>query len=133
MNKRQKTQKGFTLIELMIVIAIVGILAAIALPAYQTYVKRAKFSEVIVASTAMKSQVEVYVQKYGALPAANQVQNAGTADGDEVTSGAWNGTNITITGAASVDSQTYVITPTVTANDSVNWAEGGSCIGAGLC
>ncbi len=56
-----KMQKGFTLIELMIVVAIIGILAAIALPAYQDYTKRAKMSEVILAASACRTTVtEVY-------------------------------------------------------------------------
>ena len=54
-----REQKGFTLIELMIVIAIIGILAAVALPAYQTYIKKARFSEVILASSAVKSSVDI--------------------------------------------------------------------------
>lgn len=54
-----KRQSGFTLIELMIVVAIVAILAAIALPAYQTYTKRAKFSEVIAAIGPAKTAIEV--------------------------------------------------------------------------
>ena len=57
----RKMQKGFTLIELMIVVAIIGILAAIALPAYQDYTKRAKLSEVILAASACRTTVtEVY-------------------------------------------------------------------------
>lgn len=55
----KKVQQGFTLIELMIVIAIIGILAAIALPAYQTYTNKAKFSEVILATAAAKTAVEL--------------------------------------------------------------------------
>ena len=56
-----KMQKGFTLIELMIVVAIIGILAAIALPAYQDYTKRAKLSEVILAASACRTTItEVY-------------------------------------------------------------------------
>jgi type IV pilus assembly protein PilA len=56
-----KMQKGFTLIELMIVVAIIGILAAIALPAYQDYTKRAKVSELILAASACRTTItEVY-------------------------------------------------------------------------
>ncbi|MDE2616410.1 MAG: pilin [Burkholderiales bacterium] len=58
---KRSLQKGFTLIELMIVVAIIGILAAVALPAYQDYTKRAKMSEVILAASACRTTVtEVY-------------------------------------------------------------------------
>ncbi len=65
-----KMQKGFTLIELMIVVAIIGILAAIALPAYQDYTKRAKMSEAILAASACRTTITEVYQSATSLPAA---------------------------------------------------------------
>ena len=64
-------QKGFTLIELMIVVAIIGILAAVALPAYQDYTVRAKMSEVILAMSACRTTVTEIYQTGGTPPGAN--------------------------------------------------------------
>lgn len=69
---KRSIQKGFTLIELMIVVAIIGILAAVALPAYQDYTKRAKLSEVVLAASGCRTSItEVYQSNSAAsLPAA---------------------------------------------------------------
>jgi type IV pilus assembly protein PilA len=67
----KRVQQGFTLIELMIVVAIIGILAAVALPAYQDYTVRAKNSEVILAASACRTTITEVIQSSTTLPAAN--------------------------------------------------------------
>ena len=139
-----KRQSGFTLIELMIVVAIVAILAAIALPAYQTYTKRAKFSEVIAAVGPVKTAYEVCVQ--GASTNA-EATGCGTTAGNvaddivaykNVTDVAVAVGVITATGSAEVDSETFTLTPVplpanATAGAQVTWTKGGTCVAAGLC
>ena len=78
----QKEQQGFTLIELMIVVAIIGILAAIAIPAYQDYTIRAQISEGLTLSASAKSAVSEYFMDRGAWPADNTT--AGVADKHDI-------------------------------------------------
>ena len=84
----KKLQQGFTLIELMIVVAIIGILAAIAIPAYQDYTVRAKLSEAIGALAAAKTSVSEYYISVGEMPplqADSGVSSGAVANGDVVT------------------------------------------------
>ncbi|MEX1196682.1 MAG: pilin [Pseudohongiellaceae bacterium] len=139
----QTQQKGFTLIELMIVVAIIGILAAVALPAYQTYTARAAYSEVIAAAGPARTAIDVCVQS-GRGNCHQLDTPAGSAEGDEVTSVTIGGTaedspTITVepsgTAGGITTADDYVLNGTVS-NGTVTWAidetESG-CVSAGLC
>ena len=81
----KKVQQGFTLIELMIVVAIIGILAAIAIPAYQDYTIRSKVTELVNAAGVCKTSIAEYYQAKGAMPGDAKVggcSDVGTANSD---------------------------------------------------
>jgi type IV pilus assembly protein PilA len=123
-----KKQQGFTLIELMIVVAIIGILAAIAIPAYQDYTIRAQVSEGINLSAGAKAAISEYFMDKGALPLNNAEAGLDTPTaivGNYVTQVASANGTITVTygneANTAIDTQTLSLVPDTTSGGSVQW------------
>ena len=126
MNK--SNQQGFTLIELMIVVAIIGILASIAIPAYQDYMTRAKWSKVIATTSATKLAIgECMNDNAGAFGLCDSYAELGTygisvapatvdVEGITITV---TGAGINMPGGASLDNCTVTMAPNLTANSGV--------------
>ena len=145
---KKQLQKGFTLIELMIVVAIIGILAAVALPAYQQYSDKARFTEVVMATNAAKTALEVCGQVQGTFVAASCGPGVNGVPADiagqalpsafsdvDVTGGTAVAVVITATPNAQggiVATDTYTLTGAL-ANGRVTWTAAGGCVANGLC
>lgn len=152
-NTLKRAQQGFTLIELMIVVAIIGILASVAMPAYQNYTKKAKYSEVVLATSPYKMAVEICAQTLGTLTGCKAGTNGIPANITGATKGYVASVAVTddtgvITATATtlggLNGETYILTPTVSGGKLVWSANGdtstgatagavGTCVAAGLC
>ena len=131
---KNKTQKGFTLIELMIVVAIIGILAAVALPQYQQYTKNARFAEVNVSVGSIKSAMAVCLNVNVDLGECDTFVKLGIpapVASDNIASVAITAATgvITGTGTTAAGAYTNIQTPTVAGV----FTPTGSCIAANVC
>ena len=129
----KKIQQGFTLIELMIVVAIIGILAAVALPAYQDYTVRAKVSEVIMAASPCRTSITETVQSKGgvSLPAGGDWGcESASATSEYVASIATDGDGVITVTAQNIpqlgSDNKLTLVPTISGGTVTKWQCGGA-------
>lgn len=137
--KRNRLTRGFSLLELLLVVALIGILAAFAVPTYQTYLQKTRFMEVVQLSQSIRvAQSACLLQAAGdigtcdtfaeiSMPAPNTSDNTQSI-GISATTGTITGTGTTATG-----SYTYMLTPRINSDGLLTYTLGGSCIAIGFC
>ncbi|MFZ6047437.1 prepilin-type N-terminal cleavage/methylation domain-containing protein [Pseudomonas sp. CR3202] len=136
-----KAQKGFTLIELMIVVAIIGILAAVAIPAYQDYVTKSKFQDIVSAAASVETAISVCLtENAGDATACDTIAELGITtlvnSKEATTALAVTGTTaaVTATAGAPAGGYTYINTPSLAAGATqVVWTQSGTCLAAKVC
>ena len=136
MKSMKRVQQGFTLIELMIVVAIIGILAAVALPAYRDYTVRAKVSEVVLAASSAKTNIAEQAQTLGGMPSTASAsiadQTSAYVSNVSYASSATTSGVITATAStkeAAINGSTVTLTGTFnTTTGQVTWVCGGSIL-----
>ena len=134
----KRNHEGFTLIELMIVVAIIGVLAAVAIPAYSDYSNKAKFTEAVLLASKMKTEVTLAIQTEGA-PIASYIGGYANIPADVTKGAAVHGVGVTAgvitvtwqSDGSVLQDKTFIMTPSGITN--TKWTVSGTCKTSNWC